>query len=298
MSKPIIAVSGITGAQGSSVADALLADGTYAIRGFSRDPNSEKSKALKAKGIEVVKADSNNFEELKTALEGVYGFFLLTNFWDPSVGHKEFEVGKISVDAAKAAGVKHVVASTLADCEKLSNGKYKVSHFTLKAKIGDYAKEQLTHSFVTEVGPSFYYQNFFQFFPPKEENGELVWTTPTTAILTAFDVSDTGVAVVSAFNNPKEWDRKFIALAGEHMSPHEYIKQFTEVTGKKARLVEVPNETFAKFGPGADEIADMFNWFNEYTYFGPNYDMATGRKANPHLKSFKQWLKESGHAKA
>jgi len=294
MSKPVVLVSGITGAQGGSVAQALLADGKYAVRGITRNLDSEKAKALTAKGFELLKADGYNFEEMKTALQGAYGFFLMTNFLDPIVGAKEFEFGKILVDAAKAAGVKHVVTSVLSDCEAESNGKYKVPHFTMKAKIRQYADQQLKGVYVSHVAPASYFQNFTTVFAPKEENGELVWTAPKSKTLTTCDIDDIGPIVVECFNNPKQWDRKFIPMAGDHMPVDEYMTQFTEVTGKKARWVQIPREIYATFYPGAGEIAEMFGWFDDYTYFGNNEDLSLGRKAYPGLKNFKQWLKHSG----
>jgi len=294
MSKPVVLVSGITGAQGGSVAQALLADGKYAVRGITRNLDSEKAKALTAKGFELLKADGSNFEEMKNALKGAYGFFLMTNFWDPSVGEKEFEFGKILVDAAKAAGVKHVVTSVLSDCEAESNGKYKVPHFTMKAKIRQYADQQLKGVYVSHVAPASYFQNFTTVFAPKEENGELVFTAPKSKSLTTCDITDIGPVVVECFNNPKKWDRKLIPMAGDQMTPEEYMTQFTEVTGKKARWVQIPREIYATFYPGASEIAEMFGWFDDYTYYGHNEDLSLGRKAYPGLKTWKQWLKSSG----
>ena len=60
MSKTI-AVMGATGAQGGAVVNALLKDGEFSIRAVTRDPESEKAKALLGKGVkEVVKGDADD----------------------------------------------------------------------------------------------------------------------------------------------------------------------------------------------------------------------------------------------
>lgn len=69
MSKPWIAVMGATGAQGGSVVEALLKSGKWNVRALTRDPKSARSEALRAKGVEVVKAHSGNKEEIEKAFQ-------------------------------------------------------------------------------------------------------------------------------------------------------------------------------------------------------------------------------------
>ncbi len=66
---PILSVIGATGAQGSSVVNSALKDGTYKVRAITRKVDSDKAKALAAKGVEVVAADLNDEESLVKAFE-------------------------------------------------------------------------------------------------------------------------------------------------------------------------------------------------------------------------------------
>lgn len=69
MSKPIAVIIGATGGQGGSVVDTFLADGTYQVRGITRNVNSANAQALHKRGVEVVSADLNNEASLVEAFK-------------------------------------------------------------------------------------------------------------------------------------------------------------------------------------------------------------------------------------
>src|SRR5882672_12953762 len=109
--KKVIAVIGATGAQGGGLCDAILSDpaGGFACRAITRDPSKDKARALAARGAEVVKADIDDVESLKKAFAGAYGVYGVTNFWEHFSGEKEKAQAQNIAEAAKAAGVKHVI---------------------------------------------------------------------------------------------------------------------------------------------------------------------------------------------
>ena len=135
MSKKIIAVVGGTGAQGGAIVKELLARGQFSVRVLTRNPNSDKAEALATQGCEIVEGDLNKPETLESTFKDAYGTFLVTNFWDPSTGANEYEQAKTAVKVAKAAGVQHLVWSTLPNSREISSGKYEVVHFTNKALV-------------------------------------------------------------------------------------------------------------------------------------------------------------------
>lgn len=293
MSKPIFVVFGATGAQGGAVVRSLLRNGKYHIRGLTRNVESEAAKKLKAQGVELVKGDMHNREDLKQVFKGAEVAFVLTNFWDPSSMGKEYEIGKVIVDEAIAAGVKHFIWSTLPPAEKVSNGKYKVPHFDDKAKVDEYIKSKgLPASFIE---PGFYYQNFKTFFPPKkEEDGTYVLSLPATSSITAVDIEDIGDAVVYMEEHRNEFLGKYVPFYGSHMSPQEYVDQLSAYTGQKVKLNLIPRDVYAKFNfPGAHELAEMFGWFDEFTYHGPGADLEIRKKVNPNVKTWQQYLEAS-----
>jgi len=109
----LIAVIGATGRQGSSVVRALQTSSQFKVRALTRNPDKHRELAY-----EVVKADLNLPETLKAAFEGAHGVFLVTNFWEQ--GTDERKEATTAVRAAKDAGVKHFVWSTLPDVEAIS----------------------------------------------------------------------------------------------------------------------------------------------------------------------------------
>jgi len=198
------------------------------------------------------------------------------------------------VDAAAAAKIKHVLWGRLENVEKESKGKWHVPHFTDKAKIADYILTK-SFEFVSFPEPAFYYQNWQGFFPPKVVDGKLTFTIPATSNLSMFDVNDTGHAVHMCLAHPHKWGQgNIIPLCGEHCTPQEFLDTFNSVNKTNAVLVQVPVEQFANFGfPGAGEIAQMFGWFDEYTYFGRTAKREDGIRLVPHMKTLREWIFES-----
>ncbi|KAJ7195313.1 NAD(P)-binding protein [Mycena pura] len=148
----IITIFGATGTQGSAVLEAVLADGKFTPRAVSRSLESAASKALIAKGVEVVVGNLWDKESLKQAIRGSDVVFGNTNFWDPEVfpvdleGRGEITQGKNLVDAAKEEDVKFFIYSSLPNATKTSNGLYKhLYHVDNKAVIEEYLKASGVH---------------------------------------------------------------------------------------------------------------------------------------------------------
>src|SRR5712691_852717 len=144
----LIAVIGATGHQGGGVVRALQERGQFKVRALTRNADKHSEVAE-----EVVEADLDKPETLKAAFEGAHGVFLVTNFYG---GADELRQATAAVRAAKDAGVKHFIWSTLPDVEAISGGKFDVPHFTGKAKIDRVVQEAAfaNHTFV--IAPFYY----------------------------------------------------------------------------------------------------------------------------------------------
>jgi hypothetical protein len=262
--KKLIAVIGATGRQGGGVVRALQASGQFKVRALSRDPSKHRELA-----DEVVEADLNRAETLKAAFEGAHGVFLVTNFREK--GTDELKQATAAVRAARAAGVEHFIWSTLPDVETVSGGKFHVPHFTGKARIDSIVKAAGFESHTFVMAP-FYFQNLTGAFgPQKLPDGSFGWAVPLdpdVRCLHMGDVSELGIIVTGAFLNPdKVGNGEYLPLVGDFLSFNEIVETLNQ-QGHKLSVKQVPPGLFATFFPGADEIAEMFSYFQAHTYLG------------------------------
>src|SRR5246500_2086458 len=262
--KRVIAVVGATGQQGGAVLRALQAGNQFKVRALTRNPAKHRELA-----DEIIQADLNRRETLAAAFEGAHGVFLVTNFLEK--GTDEAEQATAAVRAAKEAGVKHFVWSTLPDVEAISRGKLHVPHFTGKAKVDRVVKEAgfANHTFV--IAP-FYYQNLIGVLgPQKQPNGSAGWTLPldpTVRSIHMGDIAELGGLVAGAFTRPDQVGHgEYLPLVGDFLSFNEIIDTLKQ-QGHNFSVHQVPKDVFAGFFPGAAEIAEMFAYFQAHTYLG------------------------------
>jgi uncharacterized protein YbjT (DUF2867 family) len=260
----LIAVIGATGQQGGGVVRALQASGQFKVRALSRDPGKHRELA-----DEVVEADLNRPETLKAAFDGAHGVFLVTNFRE--LGTTELKQATAAVRAAKEAGVKHFIWSTLPDAERITGGKFDVPHFTGKAKLDPIVKAAgfAAHTYV--IAP-FYYQNLVGAFgPQKQADGSLGWAVPLdpdVRCLHMGDITELGNIVTGAFAHPDQaGNGEYLPLVGDFMSFNEIVETVNR-QGHEFSFKQVPKEIFATLFPGASEIAEMFSYFQAHTYLG------------------------------
>ena len=288
----LIAVLGATGQQGGAAVRALQQNGRFRVRALTRNP--DKHPKL---GDEVALADFNRPETLQAAFAGAHGAFLVTNSFE--AGADEFDQALAAVTAAKDAGVKHVVWSTLPNVEAITGGTISVPHFTTKAKVERLVSEAGFdhHTFV--IAP-FYYQNLIGVMAPKTlPDGTAGWALPLDPerrVMHMGDIGELGRVVAGAFTRPD------IAGHGEHLPLVGDFLSFNEIVatlnrqGHKLSFKQVPREVFAGWFPGADGIAAMLAWFEAHTYLGSDSrdaialaDKVAGRQPTP----FATWAREN-----
>jgi len=262
--RKLIAVIGATGQQGGGVVRALQASSLFRVRALTRTPGKHRELAE-----EVVEADLDRPASLRAAFAGAHGVFLVTNFWE--AGTDEFKQAAAAVRAAKEAGVKHFIWSTLPDVEAISGGKFHVPHFTGKARIDRIVKEAgfAHHTFV--IAP-FFYQNLMGLMAPqKQADGSVGWALPLDPdgrCIHMGDVGELGNIVAGAFANPNEaGNGEYLPLVGDFMSFNEVVDTLNQ-HGHKFSFKQVPKDVFAAFFPGAAEIAEMLSYFQSHTYLG------------------------------
>ncbi|HET9464295.1 MAG TPA: NmrA/HSCARG family protein [Gemmatimonadales bacterium] len=303
--KKIIAVVGATGAQGSGLIRAILADkgGPFRARALTRDPGSEKARALADAGAEVVAADVDDPESLKRAFTGSYGAFCVTFFWEHMSPEKELEHARALAQAAKQAGLRHVIWSTLEDTRKhipLSDnrmptlmGKYKVPHFDAKGEADRIFRELGVPT--TFLVTSFYWENliYFGMAPKRGSDGKLAFTLPMgNKKLASIAAEDIGKTAYAIFKKGPELAGKTIGVAGEHLTGAQMAASLSKALGEEVRYNAVTPEAFRGFGfPGADDLGNMFQFNQEFEQVCLEArDLAAGRALNPSMQTFDAWL--------
>jgi uncharacterized protein YbjT (DUF2867 family) len=111
-----ILVTGATGKQGGATARRLLAGG-WSVRALVRDPAAPAATALAAAGARLVRGDFDDPASLPPALDGATAVFGIPPVaFGPAGPERDLEVarGRALIDAAAAAGIEHVVFSTVA----------------------------------------------------------------------------------------------------------------------------------------------------------------------------------------
>jgi uncharacterized protein YbjT (DUF2867 family) len=260
----LIAVVGATGQQGGAVVRALQASGQFKVRALTRNP-AEHPKL----GDEVVLADFNRPQTLKAAFVAAHGVFLVTNSWE--AGADEPRQALAAVNAAKDAGVQHLIWSTLPNVETISRGKINVPHFTDKAQVERIVSEAgfAYHTFV--IAP-FYYQNLLGVMAPqKQADGTAGWALPLDPerrVIHMGDITELGRIVVGAFAQPElAGHGEHLPLVGDFLSFNEIVATLDR-QGNKFSFKRVPREVFAGWFPGAADIAAMLAYFEAHTYLG------------------------------
>lgn len=282
MENKVIAVTGATGQQGGAVAKKLLAEG-WKVRALTRDLHKPAAQELASLGAELVAGDMDDRDQLDAAFKGVYGIFSVQNFWLPNVGFEgEIRQGKNVADAAKAAGVQHLVYSSVGAAHRGMGQK----HFDSKWII-----EQHIHSLdipYTILRPVAFFDNFnwerayilngtFNAIGlrPEKERQQIA-------------VEDIAVFVDLALANPNDYVGKTIELAGDALTESQLADTFTKVIGRPVKL------TMPTGGAGwgdPEEMTAMFNFFNGEAY---DADIPALRKLHPGLLTFEQWLRKTG----
>ena len=291
--KKLIAVFGATGNQGGGVVRALKAGGQFKVRALSRDPGKYRGGA-----DEVAAADLERPETLAEALKGVHGVFLVTNFWQE--GADEIKQATAAIQSAKAAGVNHLIWSTLPNVEAISGGEFKLPQFTGKSRVDAIVKEAgfPRHTFVV---PPAYYQNFAgPYGPQQQQDGSFGWVLPidpTVRCIHAGDINELGNIVAGAFAHPDETgDGAYLPLVGDFLSFNELIGALNQL-GHQISFTRVPREVFAGFFPGADAIGETLGYYEAYTYLGPgshNKEIALANKvAGQTPTPFAAWARDN-----
>jgi uncharacterized protein YbjT (DUF2867 family) len=303
--KKVITIFGATGAQGGGLARSILADpdGPFAVRAVTRDVGSDAARALAAAGAEVVAANLEDAAAVERAFAGAYGAYCVTFFWAHFSPQRELAEARLMARAARAAGLQHVIWSTLEDTRRWMQlddprmptlmGRYKVPHFDAKGEADQFFRDAGVPT--TFLLTSFYWDNLIYFGsgPKPAADGKLDFVLPMgQAKLPGIASEDIGRCAHGVFRRAGELIGQTVGIAGEHLTGAEMAAALTHALGREVRHLDVTPDVYRSFGfPGADDLGNMFQFkrdFNADFCAARNVEMS--RALNPRLQTFAQWL--------
>lgn len=306
--KKIIVIFGATGAQGGGLARAILNDSSseFTVRAVTRDVNSDKAKDLAAMGAEVVRGNVDDAASMKDVLKDAHGAYFVTFFWAHFSAEKETAEARNMAAAAKEAGLKHVIWSTLEDVRRyvpLSdtsmptlNGKYKVPHFDGKGEADQYFVDAGVP--VTFMLASYYWDNliYFGMGPKRGTDGKLSITFPMgNKKMAGIASGDIGKCAYGIFKKGEELIGKKVGIAGDQLTCEEMAKALSKALGEEVTYNEITPEQYRGFGfPGADDLGNMFQFYRDFDEVcNSTRDVNFSKELNPQLQSFDMWLTQN-----
>ncbi|KAH9942071.1 NAD(P)-binding protein [Amylocystis lapponica] len=269
----LIAVCGATGNQGGSVARLLLDfPDDYRVRALTRDPSSPAAQALASRGAELVQADLTVPASVTAALDGCWGVFGVTNFYDPKIkddpGSEERQ-GKNLVDAALAAGVQCFVWSTLPSSHQISGGRLVSRIYEGKCQVDDYIRARGLPAAFLYTG-NFYENSVFRGHMRYDAAADAVaFRQPViradTKLAMLYVEKDLAAIAKAVFDR---WDARRDALnhqylyaADARVSPREIAASVHKLTGKTVTYETLPTT-------GVPDRDIMFQLYNEMGMYG------------------------------
>jgi uncharacterized protein YbjT (DUF2867 family) len=303
--QPIITVFGATGAQGGGLAHAILDDPKrrFRLRAVTRRPEGPTARVLAAAGAEIVAADLDDEASVGCAMQGSHGAFCVTNYWEHRSPERELSQARNMARAASAAGVQHVVWSTLEDTRDfvkpgsghmpLRMGRYNVPHFDAKGEANRAFGAQRVPT--TLLYTSFQWDNLVRFGmqPRRGDDGSLAFVLPMGhARLPGIAAGDIGACAFGIFARGTELVGKSVGVAGEYLTGAQMAEQLALALGEPVAHADLPVGAYAAAGlPGGEDMANMFRFTRDFERaFCASRSLECSRELHPGIRTFAAWL--------
>ncbi|MEV7405900.1 NmrA/HSCARG family protein [Streptomyces sp. NPDC091267] len=275
-----VLVTGATGNQGGATARHLLAAG-WRVRALVRDDRAPAATALAAAGAELVRGDLDDRASIDAAIRGTYGAYSVQ-----SDNPNEIIQAKNIADAAQAAGVQHLVYSSVGGMEQQNR-------FYVEQGWGPIDKwhiEQYLRTLAipaTILRPAAFMEDFTspaRFF----QNGALNVPWNDDVVMKLIAIDDVGALAALAFAHPDTYAGRTMEIAGDRLTAPQIADALGRVAGRPITHTQVPLDALWEHAP---EVAKVMAWANETFY---DIDLTPVQSTFPDLMNFSTWLERSG----
>jgi uncharacterized protein YbjT (DUF2867 family) len=278
--KRTVLVTGATGQQGGVVARALLARG-HRVKALTRHPGGDAARLLASAGAEIVAGDLFDAASVAKAAAGVDTMFLMGNSYERGP-QEETRQGIIAADAAKAAGVGHLVYSSVADADK----KTGIPHFESKYRVEQHVAG-LGIPYTISAPVAFMENILAPWSVGPLSQGTYAFAVPPKRPLQLVAVADIGAFNAVLVEQREQVFGKRFDYAGDELSGEEQAKILSQAIGRPISYQEVP---LAVARQQSEDVALMFEWFDRVGY---DADIAALRRDFPEVgwHSFSDWAR-------
>jgi uncharacterized protein YbjT (DUF2867 family) len=231
----MILVTGATGTVGSEVVRALR-ERAERTRALVRDP--EKAARMLPSEVELARGDLDDPGALAEAMEGIERLFLLA-----PVDQRMVELEGKVLDAAKEAGVEHVVKLSVSHADPMAD--------TFFARMHGQGERQLKSSGLawTILRPTFFMQNL-QGLSGMVKSGT-IYQPAGDGRAGHVDVRDIAAVAAAALSEGGHEGKTYWITGPQDLSFHDIAKVFSDVTGKPVTYVDVPRDAAKQSITGA-----------------------------------------------
>ena len=279
--KRSILVSGCTGQQGGAVARALLSSG-HRVKALTRKPDSDAAQRLASAGAEVVTGDLGDAASVLKAASSVDAMFLMGNSYESGT-EQETRQGIVAAEAAKAAGVGHLIYSSVADANK----KTGIPHFESKHLVEKHLAG-LGIPYTISAPVAFMENIVAPWSIGALSQGTQAFALPPKRALQLVALADIGAFVAALVERREEVFGKRFDIAGDALSGEEQAKILSQAIGRPIKYQEIP---IAVARQQSEDVALMFEWFDRVGY---DADIAALRRDFSEVRwhSFADWARE------
>ncbi|MDV4162603.1 NmrA/HSCARG family protein [Rhizobium leguminosarum] len=275
-----VLVTGATGQQGGAVVRALIARG-HRVKAISRRPESDGAKRLAAAGVEVVAGNLDDGASVAAAAEGVDAMFLMGNSYEAGTD-AETRQGIAAADAAKAAGIGHLIYSSVADAHK----KTGIPHFDSKHLVEKHVAG-LGIPYTISAPVAFMENTVAPWAIDGLRQGVYAAALPPARVLQQVTIDDIGAFVATLAERREQVFGKRFDIASDELSGAQQAKILSEVLGRPITYRELP---IAAIRQQSEDTALMFEWFDRTGY---DADIAALRRDFPDVgwHSYADWAR-------
>ena len=224
----MILVTGATGQNGSELVRRLSAQ-DVPVRALVR--SSAKARSLSSlPGVEIVEGDMARPEMLATALEGVDRAMLIS-----STAPDMVEVQSAFIDAARKAGVRHVVKLSGIIPDLDSPFRFARMHGEIEQRL-EASGMAFTHLRAGEFMPSYFRQ------VPSIVGRGILALPMEDARIASIHIGDIAEVAAAVLTTPGHDGKTYPLTGPEALSMDEVAEKLSAVTGKTIRYVNVDPE--------------------------------------------------------